>query len=378
MDCLDKVVGLSRTTCDCWDTGKPIDFNESLSGLYVSDIIPLEFNQGAADCEKGGVWDILATSKENGIATFLADLAANYMLYNEPAIPSEKTWAGSRKFNTSQALLTAGNWIGLRLTPKQIKGGRIILRGIELALDNLTLPAAIDVYVYSSKDLSTPIDSVTVNLLTNNAFYTADFATGIELVISDNIDGYTDSDPYLEYYIIFQPPAGARYVNNLVLEAGGACCGRQKQPTSLRQYPWLNYTELYGIENTDISTLASPRVADTLAKGLRLKADYQCDTLAWLCDVDYDPKIGTKYVQIGRIIAGCLQNVIARNVCDMILSSNNINAVTVWSIEKVMGMRNHFNKNYMESSIWLAANYPKDSMDCLKCKETILTTTIKI
>ena len=40
LDCVGKtVIGLSDTECDCWENEAGIDYNESDSGLYITDLI---------------------------------------------------------------------------------------------------------------------------------------------------------------------------------------------------------------------------------------------------------------------------------------------------------------------------------------------------
>ena len=83
LDCLNNIIGLSKSSCDCWDSEKPVDFtalNESLSGLYVSqpNTITLRFTNGAADCENGGVWELLQQAREDAVRDLVSDfLAAN-------------------------------------------------------------------------------------------------------------------------------------------------------------------------------------------------------------------------------------------------------------------------------------------------------------
>jgi hypothetical protein len=377
MDCLDNIVGLSRTTCDCWDTGKPIDFNTSLSGLYVSDIIPLEYTGGATDCEKGNVWDILATAKSQGLKTLLADLNANFAIRNDDRFAPFSGYIAGEKNNTQQSLQANNTLAGIRLTPHQIKGGKIVIHGVSLNISGYVGP--LDVEIYSSNDLINPIDTVSVNV-SGSGFDSADFASPVVLDISDrDAQGYTFNDPDLEYYIVYQMPVGGRYANNQIF-TGGTCCGRTKGVYGSRQYPFLQYTQVSGIEAPATSDLPSPSMSDTLAKGLRIKADYYCDKLQWLCYLSYDQTAANApiHAEYARMVSYTTQQIIAKNVCSLILSSNNINSVTIWSTEKIMGMHNHFKKNYMEASLWLAANYPKDMMDCLTCKTTINVSTIKI
>ena len=45
-DCLEHIIGLSQTTCDCWEDGKSSDYNESDSGIYITDLEPLSTVDG--------------------------------------------------------------------------------------------------------------------------------------------------------------------------------------------------------------------------------------------------------------------------------------------------------------------------------------------
>ena len=377
--CLEHVVGLSQTICDCWDTDKPVDFNTSLSGLYVSDLVPIETTQSAADCERGGVWDLMQTARANAIKTFLADLPANLSLRNENRFNNFKGFAGSARFNSSLVTLTPGSFLGLTIKPYNIKGGKIVLDGIELALDNIATPLAVDVYVYSSVDLYTPIATTTVNLTDANTLTPADFA--VPLVIdcgNTDAQGYTTNDPDLEYYVVYQLPANARYVNNPIIEAKTACCGRAKTVAGRDSYPWLSYMEMSGIESPAVADLfAAPRNTTTAANGLRLKMQTYCDGLGWLCGLSYDPN-GANYAEYSRGVAYCLQQLIAAELCKLILQSGNINSMIIWSKERLMGMANHYKKNYMETALWVAANYPPNLVDCYSCKKTMSKQTLKI
>lgn len=61
--CLDTVIGLSRTVCNCYED-QPADYDVSDSGLYIDELegLNLQIAGGAADCEQGGVFDLLQKS----------------------------------------------------------------------------------------------------------------------------------------------------------------------------------------------------------------------------------------------------------------------------------------------------------------------------
>lgn len=382
MDCLTNVIGLSQTACDCWDADKPVDFNTSESGLFITDLVSLQFTNSAADCEQGGVWDILTQARTAAINAFLVDLPIVFSNYYDERFVAFNGWMASTKFNSSMSVLSSNDLAGIKLTPHQIKGGAITLVGVELALENITPGQVVEVLVYSNRDLTTALGSVNITLTTSGAFYGADFASPIVLNLGDqDANGYTYNDPNLEFYIVYQTPAGARYVNNLIFEGGGCnSCGK-KQPPS-RQYPFLQYTAVEGIEAANAASLyPAPRKTDTQAHGLRIKAQYGCDITSWVCEgLSYDPtQVGAgTYKAYARVVADALNQKAAELACSKILESSNINSITIWSGEKLMGMRNHFKKNYMESVFWLASHFPTDLSDCLSCKTTFQKTTLKL
>jgi hypothetical protein len=377
--CLETVVGLSRTACACWDTGKPVDFNTSESGLFVSDLVPLQMANSAADCEQGGVWDIMQTARTNAINTFLAELPATLNKNWTPTLTPFLGWAGSNKFNSSLSVLQNGNFVGLRLVPHQIKGGVIILRSVELALEGLAFPAVVNVQVYSNRDPTLVLGTAAVTLTTSGKFYAANFATPVTLDISDKDSaGRTYVDPYLEYYIVYSMPVGGRYVNNTINEGGcNFCMGRNAADVN-RLTPYVQYVSLAGVENDTIAGMTTPRNLTQNANGLRLNADYGCQQISWLCDLTFDiTAIGAgNHSDFARSIAICLQQKMGEYVADAILKSGNINSMTILSTEAMLGKLQSCRKNYNLALVHIADNMPQDLTDCLACKESMFKINI--
>lgn len=372
--CLETVVGLSRTTCDCWEAGQPVDFNTSQSGLFVSDLVPLQTSNAAANCEQGSVWDILQTARTIAINTFLAELPATLNKFWTPTLTPYLGWVGSNKFNSSLAVLNLNNWVGLRITPASIKGGVIILRDVQLALEGIVAPTNVVVYLYSNRDFTTPIASTTVSLLTAGKFYSATFATPATLDLSDkDSNGRTYVDTYLEFYLVYQMPTGGRYVNNLITDSGCNSCNGRSKSDILRVTPYVPYVQLSGIENSTVAGMETPKMLNRNAHGLRFNADFGCAQVERLCDLTYDTtSIGAgNYADFARSIALCLQQKIGELVADQILKSGNINSMTILSTEAMLGKLQSCRKNYGMALIHIAENMPQNLTDCLACKTTI-------
>lgn len=380
-DCLKYVVGLSRSECECFDTDRPVDYNTSESGLYIADCIPLNITNSATDCEKGGIWDIMETARERAINTFLADLPPTLAMYFGQTLVPYLGYVGSPRFNDATSPRTVGNYAGQLFKPNQIKGGKVILRGVELALTNFTPPVNVDVFVYSNLDLTTPLGSTTVTLTTTNKMYSADFSSPIELIMDDkDANGYSYPNGYLEYYIVYQVPTGAKYVNNQLYDGGGGCSSCNKSANQNRQFPFLPYGNFNGIESPSIAALETPVIKTDTAQGLRIKGDFGCAVLDWLCGLTYDvTSLGAgNHADVAAAVAKAIYWKSVDYVIGAILSSKNINSITVLNREQLYGKKATASKTeYPHYLGWLAQNIPTDLTDCYTCKESTRVVNIR-
>src|SRR5688572_15167585 len=76
MDCLDNIIGLSRTECDCLlpaGSDEAEEISESASGVYLDEIDGFNINvvNAAADCAKGGLFDRMFRAVENAKQDFI-------------------------------------------------------------------------------------------------------------------------------------------------------------------------------------------------------------------------------------------------------------------------------------------------------------------
>lgn len=366
LDCLTNIVGLADTTCDCWDADKPTDFaevNESKSGLFIDELIPVNFSNSAADCERGGVWDILQKARKQAVNDFLTDYSNMVLKTKSHKFEPFKGLIGAERFNTSLNFMSASNWVGVKVCPAYIKGGKLILTGIKLALDNLSLPSqSIDVFVYSNLDFNTPLASLSIELTANNKFFSQSFSSPVVLDL-----GNKDED--LEYYVVYEKTAGLRYVNNKVLEGCG--CGGSRYSTN----PYLRFVDVDGIEATTLENLYTQSItSDGNARGLRLEGYTSCDYFEWLCELSYSAQdlasnIGGGFdVNLGMQLAAAIRTKAAFWVADKILTSSNINRITLLNREilnEKMAKWYEQYKDYLKMFVYAMPDYVND---CFTCK----------
>lgn len=370
MDCLRELVGLSDQDCNCYDTGKPTDWNNSNSGIFLTDELPVNFVGSAEDCVQGGVWDILEKARNRAIKDVLRDYAANvYMYHSQGFAPypvsdtTNEQRIGAYKNNGSLAFSSLAGVAGVMFYPRKIKGGRAVVRGIDLKLDNL-VGEKIDFFI--ADNYRGIIYAENKTYTSNGDFVRIEFKTPTVLEF-DNVD----SD--LKYFIGYEVKDTARYANNEII---GGCCGR----TGPTYNPFLSYfdnQQIYGFEaaSNDIADLNTPLSSNSYARGLRLDMSLTCDVFAWLCALSSDPTDITQNgangegIRFGMMLADLIRAAATQYIAKRILQSQNINRITMLSAESINDIMMQQADIYNKGIKYLARETPHWANDCLNCKQ---------
>jgi hypothetical protein len=125
--CLEHIIGISDTDCSCY-TAKPAEVQESLTELYLDQLIPLPVANGMESCTDGDMWDVLMQSRSEGIIKFQSDMSAAMMQNWEMALHQ---WTG--KIGETRAKhdkVTTKTYAALMLYCKDIRGGTFTLKSI--------------------------------------------------------------------------------------------------------------------------------------------------------------------------------------------------------------------------------------------------------
>lgn len=369
-DCLQNVIGLSNTSCDCWDSDKPIDFatlNTSNSGLYLSqpDTIPVKVTNTAADCEQGGVWDMLVTARDRGIK----DVVSMFIELVQARLTETRTtfqnFVGTSTKNNF--VIPAFDYQGIYFRPYYIKGGALVIDKVQLALTNITAPVDVDVFVYRGSDLTTSLGSTTVTLTASGQFAESSFSTPIAIDL-----GTIRDDEDEKIFVVYELPSGARVVNNET-EIGCGTCGGYK--ARLKRNPQLEWNcEINGFESDSIANLNTIRRASSYARGLRVNTSFYCDWWSWLCDIATNlntiVSIGGQKANLGMQLADAIQAASVARLAEAIVNSPNMNRYSivmddVFYYKKI----SHYRKMAAQWIAFIADNMPEDVTDCLRCKD---------
>lgn len=367
LDCLDKIVGLSSTACTCWDSTKPVNFvtlNQSTSGLYVSqpDTIPIRWTNSATDCENGGIWSLIAQARDKAVRDLLTDyLAETKRVKQEQFLPF--TTIGDNYYKAADTVTdtVAAVW----LEPYQIRGAKLRIDSIDIAFwDGIAAPTSVDISVYSSLNLSTPIDTATATVNGNKEFFIATFASPVIIDL-----GNIREDLNERIYFVYTIPAGARPVKNNI-EKGCQCNSRNKY----RENPFLQILSAGGVQSSSVLNLDSATFGTGTMNGLVLNASMECDYYSWLCDLAQKPNdstlIGGQRLALGMALADGIQAKAIYNLAASILMSGRINHYTmVLDPKQLYQIQNHYIKIYRMAIKNLVYYMPADVSDCLVCAD---------
>lgn len=366
-NCLKNLVGLSRSDCSCFDTDRPTDFNISQSGLYISDGLSLKVTDSASDCEQGGVWDILETSRDRAINEFTMDymhgIEARYGDKYTPFYSSNHKDRFIGKKNINSAFVSPiSDFAALRLDPKCIKGGILTIEGVELALRDISIPTTVDVNLFSSEDLLNPIDVVSIKLTAINTFTYEAFSTPFQIDLSDS--DFDNGE--INYFLAYKIPQGAKVPRTKIYD--GCNCSKGSK---IKYNPWAQYLDAYGVSSDEFNTLDRAKYTNSFTMGLRVKATASCNKITWLCELANDfselMTLGDKDFKYASDLAQII-NVRAKEiVLDTVLRSPNINRLTMFAKDGVRDLRNRYRKQYSEYLQWFLQYMPLHRNDCLTC-----------
>jgi hypothetical protein len=360
-NCLDNIIGLSRSTCDCFDSGRPYDANESKSGRYLDETEGLNLNMtdAAADCEQGSVWDILSRARSNALLNFKTDLMARLVSIYKHRRKAFSGLMGGGDFKNSLTNQT-GDYAGVQIACTNIIGGVMTIKRIGLVFDqtadfkiwiydNVTESALIEYDVHANAnaltwfDLPSPLSLDMNNFGNDNPRYWIVYPTGVYKP-KDNRASCGCGGSHYKYYWNLEKPKFVSY----------------------EKYRWSEFVMFTGTTGSDITKdgRASWSTSQYL-QGLLLDVDFKCKVQDLICTdaIDFDSN------EVAATMAAAVQYKAAAFVIDNILASGNINRYTMTDKERLIGKKNTYQKEYADRVEWVAQKINVEANDCLVCDD---------
>lgn len=370
LECLKYIIGLSQSESTCFEENRPDDFNLSSSGLFLADNFNLNLNwvQSAEDSEQGNLWDMLQSARNEAINHVVGVFPATVReTRNFEAV--ETVFDGKIGQTQSNSFYSnTFSFLGHVIDPKCIKQSILVLKAVNLKLLNVTVATDIDVNVYSSADLTTPIATTTVTLNNSNAFYRAAFSTPVELDMNP-------LDVGLRYYVVYELPAGLQVPNNQI--DFGCGCGSQQKDRRLFYKKFANVTGIEANSTNDLEGTTGNRKTSGKALGLILEAYSRCDYITQLCQFVSDPSepqnafnIGGNSYSLARHLAYAVGYYAAAVLAGHILYSRNINRTTLLDRDTLMEVREMSYQKSKQALKYFCENLPVSFLQpCFTCKK---------
>ena len=122
--CLTGVIGLANCACPCLEDIAPEGYNDSDSGLYITDLVPMEMLGGTDKCtDPGSPWNTVDKARDRGANLVLKDVRAGIMKRNQAVRPYFKGMIGEKSSRDVRSLSTTYAWA--RISSPQNRGGEL-------------------------------------------------------------------------------------------------------------------------------------------------------------------------------------------------------------------------------------------------------------
>lgn len=340
--CLTNIVGLDRTPCTCFETGRPEDYNTSLSGYYLTDPeygVPMQDGiLASAGCGEGDLWDVLSKARTMAIQDFEVDIKAALDTSKKSAFNPWNGVIGKVSANRSKTIL-------------KDYAGRVIKPRERLRHQKLVITA-----LYLGIDYTGDIDVV----LNSNAFGMTRLTETVSAV-SGQFVKHTLSEPWeLDlfqaeipdlYYTISYATGGNTIRDNKIW-----CCSTPGWAKSILDFGFSDDEE-----TRDFSESLG---SNTEAQGLAFEAYTYCDEMQWICELD---KLGGK--QMKSLIGRAVQHKATVKILSQMLESGKINQFSLLNAEVGYQKMAHAQERYNEIVTWIAQELPSGFSGCFTCND---------
>ena len=346
--CLQNIIGLDSTACDCFVGGQPIDYSVSTSGLYITEPgagLPMRSDILASrDCSQNDIWAILDNARTLAIGHVERDLRTLLQTTHDKIGAQWKGVLFRQEISDRPTLssLYAGQIIkprhGERLPHRQFVVTAIWAGFMATGTTNVTVNS--NCYDWADTQISV---NHTANKWTRNQL---DDALTLEL--------FDTSQPELYYAFTFD----ANGVQ--CLSARLWCCGGP---------PWGRQVNVTGFQENDLSKLQDYNLSGNNALGIALEGYFACDDLAWICDLQ-SLRMEDNYYMIAKAVQMKAVYILLAQMLD----SGAITQYTLMSGQQGAARMAELQQDYADTLRYIAQNLPNGVSGCFGCKKTDFRT----
>lgn len=353
MECLENIIGLSRTVCECIEDES--QYNESLSGLYADELEGLNILtiDKARDCGTGSLWELMDQARTNATTDYITDVMASLTANQNIAMRTFTGQIGKKRWGNTPKT-TNSSLSGITLIPYLARKGTVTLSKLYLAMQTA---GTYTCYIYSSEQNNDEEALYTFDVVCNGTAWGESESLAIELPMS------TEDGEQIYYYVVAENN-GSRILNNSL-----ACCGfapnckvfgKENKPERI----WYNYMKVGGVVANDLEGLAACKPVDNSMNGMRIDVTIACDAKDVLCD-NMDFSGGG----IAPVQAKAIQYKTGWYIITRILSSTTINRYTMMDREEMFAKKAAYQMEYEKRIGYLGVNMNMTLNGCWSCNQ---------
>lgn len=357
MACYDNIIGLSRADCPCIDTAPAEGYNTSLSGLYLSDLSPLDSIEGLDECGVGSIWEIMDTSRTEGTNTFVAD--TNSLMMTTFAPKREKFTGQIGEASAREILSTDKTYVGATISCNPMRGGRIKITKIGTLFSGA---GTLTLKIHNSLNVQVWTGSVTIA----NGWLLNTLSSPIILPT------YIDFSELHEYTVSYEfNPANPPRLNKISCGCGGLVPWFDRaNPMYKNSYTggkaWANWIMVGGWQGDTLTDFdIAPATTGTYMNGLAFQIELGCDIGQVLCNGSLDFATDP----FAMSIAFAIRYKTAEILASKLLGSTELTRTNMINREYLKEMRNEWGKKYNDITAYIAEQASLQQNDCLTCKD---------
>ena len=333
-------------------------YRYSVSGLYISDILPEEELSGLAGCDET-VWDLIERGRENAIREFKAALNATLQRYNTLKYHTYNGNIG--RSDGTGYLASTKAYAGLHIRTNGLRSGYLKINRI-LALFQASASVNITIYDQSGT-IVVPSFSITTRA---GQKAISDVSVKIPLLGPHNHEQH--------YFLVYEYDAANKpLLNKAVCSTCAAFVPSRDTENPLftdrrDKHAWANYVVCGGWEGDSITDFTNaPQQVSEYMNGLSLEVEIGCDLSSGLCGLldgfDSNPW--------AMSVAAAIQRKAAAWLVDRRLSSSKANRNNAVNKDDLRAQVGKWEAEYAEILQYLSTNIPADVNECLECSPRV-------
>lgn len=355
-ECYKSIVGLTRTDCECY-SDMPDSAADSLSGLYLDELVGLSFIQSMTNCDNGDdLFLNMEKARDNAITSFQAD--TNALLLQNFKMRRTPFQGGIGRVVGNKVPLVDGNYHSVWMYCDSVRGGVLHIKSIG-ALFLGTGTVELTIYNNLGDEISTHTLNTVANSHTQNP---------VDIQLPMHSD-YVENVAYCFQY---------KYDDSLVPKVNDIkCnCGSFKPRFDCNKpyfhsrhestYRWADWLMIGGVSSPEPPELTGYMGSiSNYLYGLTFQVELKCKIGEVLCtdQLDFEGN------PLAAAMAIAIQNKAGEVLGNWVLQSGNLNRFTLINTDQFITDVANYRATYEQMIQYIVESADITQNDCFACKD---------